>query len=510
MSNFIQLRISIIAMVVLPIAAETALVYPWITNTELFTSKVIINNLGSEMATVRLEAIRPLGNTPQTEIAVLTIDPLAQTVLSSAELFPGLGLGSGYMVLLTSDLDQISGSAVVYGTGSHSGSSPAQADVIDLAAAHDTILFNYLSAGAEHDASAPVILNPGDQDATVSFCAYQNGQLAGYAKRVLPATHPFAETTTSLFPHLQGDLYLVASSDQAIMGIAFIFNALLEPAMSNVTAINEVPAASDRPYVDTFLAGGVAMDGFIMDNQGNIIAAGGYLRDDVLMISKDGQVSTLVTGLNGPVHMAKRPTGEIYVSSFNDGTIKSITPSGDVDLFAQGLDAPVGMAFDGNGDMVVCEYGGTAPGNTLSRITPNGDISQFANDPLLNTPIDILARPNGEFYVANQVGGRIMNVDAAGNVTLIGQIPGNLGHMVYLDGLLYATGGNFIYQMDLAGQVRVFAGTGQSSEQDGPLEVADFRTPNGIAVGPDQKTLFIASATRGVSNSTIRRIYLSL
>ena len=499
----------IILFVATSLSADSTLIYPWVTNTALFTSKVIINNLGETTAQIRLEAIRPDGHAPQSETVDLDVAALSQLVVPTQELFPGLGLGSGFMVVLTSQNDDLSGAFVVNGTGSESGTSPAQADVIHSESAQQILLFNYLSTGAGFDASAPVVLNPGNSPAQVLFHAFQDGQLTANTTRFIQPRRPFAETSASMFPDLQGEFFLVAESDVPILGVAFLFNQFLEPAMANVTPLDKVPAnPTFEPYVDTFLQASVAMDGFVVDDEGNIYGAGGWLRDDITKVTANGHVSTLATGLNGPVHVLRADSGTLYVSNFNDGTIKRVASGGLVESFASGLNAPVGMAFDQAGNLIVCEYGAASPGKTLAKVASDGSVTTFTNDQLLHTPIDILANQDGSFYVANQVGGRIMHVDGQGQVSEIGSLPSNLGHMVFLTDRFYATGNNHIYQMDLNGNVSVLTGSAQSGEQDGPLESATFRSPNGIAIGPDQKTLYIASATRGVTDSTIRRIHL--
>ncbi|CAM2010504.1 hypothetical protein [Acanthopleuribacter pedis] len=492
------------------LSAETRLIVPWVTNNDSFQATLIINNLGNTQAEIRLHAIRPSGQTPDMETRTLQIDALAQHTAASADLFPELGTGSGYMVLLESARDSVSAGLVVTATGSASGSSPAQADVLDPEQTAKTILFNFLTAGAANNPSAPVIVNPGAVEAQVTFFAYQNGSQAGTATRTIAANRPFAETATSLFPELSGALYLVAQSDQPILGMAFIFNELLEPAMAAATPIPALPGATEpvRPYVDTFVAMGVGMDGFIIDEAGNLYGAGGWLNDNVIRIAPSGEVTTLATGLRGPVHMARDSSGKLYVSNFNDTSIRTIDETGQVTLFARGLDAPVGMAFDADGNLFVCNYGGSAPGRTISKITPAGVVSVFANDPLLHTPIDVFTNADGSLYVANQIGGAILHVDVNGTVSLIGQIPGNLGHMAVVGDSFYATGDTFIYKMTRAGRVTLFSGQGVEGDADGALSEATFRRPNGIALGPDGRTLFIGSATRGQPSGSVRRIHL--
>ncbi len=219
--------------------AQTDLIYPWVTNNSTFPGQVIVNNLNGETVTVTLTATRADGTT---ETSTRDIDAYAQLVSDSVNLFPTLGAGSGYAVQLTSDASNIKGALVVTGTQSSSGSSPAQADVLESSSASTTILYNFLPLSSGF--SAPVVVNMGDATAQVTFHAFQDGFLAGTSDPIdLEPSHPFAALTTDLFPDLTGEAYLVAEGDQNLVGMSFIFNDQREPSMSAATAISAVPEA---------------------------------------------------------------------------------------------------------------------------------------------------------------------------------------------------------------------------------------------------------------------------
>ena len=115
--------------------------------------------------------------------------------------------------------------------------------------------------------------------------------------------------------------------------------------------------------------------------------ASGYLyvpefyAGEVLQFSPDGlSTSLFASNLDGPDGLAFDSAGNLYVSDWNDGTIQKISPDGlDVSTFATGLDGPEGLAFDGFGNLYVANLGTFTPGTKVTKITPDGTVSTFAD-----------------------------------------------------------------------------------------------------------------------------------
>ena len=216
--------------------AQTDLVFPWVTN-NAFQSKIVINNLGGADAEVTLTASRAAGNDPLQEISEpIIIAAFSQVSLSASDLFKELGEGSGYSVKLISDSNQIQGSFIV-----RSGSSPGQTNVIPADEAASKILFNLMNIGDGF--SSPVVVNMGSEEADVTFHAFKYGQkLVGSVTRKVPAGLPHAELASELFDRAEGDIYVVAESNQPLVGVAFVFNDNREPSMANAQPIEALPA----------------------------------------------------------------------------------------------------------------------------------------------------------------------------------------------------------------------------------------------------------------------------
>ena len=219
--------------------AQTEAVFPWVTNTTLFKSEIIINNLNE----FEIEAIMVATRADGSETAAIrTIGPLGQLIESSASLFPDLGEGPGYCVFASFSAENVTAAFLINAQTGQSGSSPAQADVVELDSVGLNLVFNYLPITPGEGASAPVVVNLGAADAQVLFHAYQNGVRVATSEPVLVGLgRPFAVVTEILFPSITGPVYVIAESTESILGMAFIFNRFLEPSMANARVISAVP-----------------------------------------------------------------------------------------------------------------------------------------------------------------------------------------------------------------------------------------------------------------------------
>jgi len=485
-------------------------VMPWVTNQPQFRSLIVLNNMVDTPIEVMLKAVRPFGETPGESTVLLELDPFAQEVVDAGQLFAELGDGRGFAVHISAPADAFSGAFVVRGTGSASGDSPAQGNVVDRATASNTILFDYMTVRKDDAHSGLVAINAGDQAAEVQLSAYQNGQRVGSATAVIEPNRPWAGTAADLFPGISGQIYAIAESSQPLIGLVFLFNRLLEPSMANARPLANPSNAPDfEPQVTTQFGPTAAFDGFIVDDQGNIFGAGGFSRDHLVKIDPQGEVTTVVNGLGGPVHLIQGINGDLFVSEFNIHQVSRVTKQGTRTVYARGLDAPTSLAFDEEGHLWVANYGRTFQGHTISKVAPNGEVTTALDDPLLLAPIDIYFHESGDLLIANQVDAKILRATRDGQVTLIDQLPEQgIGHMIYLNGVCYSTAGNRIYKTTLDGKSEVFAGQPLPGAVDGPASLASFERPNGIWVTPDQSALLVTSATRGIDNNFIRKITL--
>lgn len=223
------------------------LIYPWVTSNPNFQTRVVVVNLNGVEVDVTLVATRGDGASEQ---VVLEVEALSQLVMSGAQLFPTLDGGSGYAVRMTSAEDNIRGRFVVSSRTTASGDSPAQAAVIDPDSAANVLLYGYVPIPTDGGVSALVAVNPSEAPVDVTFYAYQNGARFFSDSVIIPGgsgATPYAAVVTDLFPDLSGDLFVVAATEQPILGTAFLFNGLGEPSMANAETLASVPEITDAP-----------------------------------------------------------------------------------------------------------------------------------------------------------------------------------------------------------------------------------------------------------------------
>ncbi len=223
----------------------------------------------------------------------------------------------------------------------------------------------------------------------------------------------------------------------------------------------------------------------------------------VVRISPDGVVDA--TAFANGTHFSRASglcfdnTGTtLYVTNRplnQQGWITRVDAEGNSEVFASGLVYPGDITFDASGNLYVTEFN-----NNVRKITPEGQMSLYANSPLFNTALGIAWTPGDTLFVSSAHDGNIYKL-----------IPGNpvqIEHFAYVDGLqqawacgfmtysngaLYITNGdNIIHRIDMQGTVTDFAGTGAPGGNDGAADQAQFLAPNGIGFSHDESKLYIS------------------
>jgi len=220
------------------------LIYPWISNRAgSFESILVANNIGEAGATVQLTATRP-GDPPETVSRFIPARGFLEE--SAASLFPALGSGSGYSVILRAPSSNIRGRWVTNSLAAPSGQSPSQGVAVRIPAAESEsnsrvgkeIVFGYLPLEGNY-LSAPVVVNLGDATAEVVLRFYdRQGALVGTRTEFLNPAEPFAALANDLVDEGSGDVYMTAASENLISGVSFVFDSVFsEPAIGNVNAV---------------------------------------------------------------------------------------------------------------------------------------------------------------------------------------------------------------------------------------------------------------------------------
>lgn len=214
-------------------------------------------------------------------------------------------------------------------------------------------------------------------------------------------------------------------------------------------------------------------------------------RASVWEISPDGEVRTLTHDVVAPSGTAIEPTGDVLQAAFLDGTLHRISREGEVSTVAEGLAGPVGLALDADGTIYVAECHGAA----IARIGPDGSVERVARGGPLACPNGLVFGPGGALYVTNYSSDALVRVDRDGSVSVFATVGGSNGnaHVARIADRLYVTeiAGNRVWEVLPDGSSRVVAGSGEARDRDGVGLRAGLAHPNGIAVGPDGRTLWV-------------------
>lgn len=209
--------------------------------------------------------------------------------------------------------------------------------------------------------------------------------------------------------------------------------------------------------------------------------------------------------------------GNLIQASWNSGRLTRISPDGDTEIIASSP-GPVGVVVAPNDDIFFTQC---REGDRIRRISAShmfGDIVEnFSEHSSFNCPNGLTMDENGILYAVNWHDGLVFRIDQDGVATVLADIPGGAGHLVYANNQLYVAGRTMsrIYSVDLEGNITEIAGTGGVGDNDGTADVATFSQPNGIAVSNDGNYLYVsgtvfATVSGGGSDNAIRIIDLGL
>jgi sugar lactone lactonase YvrE len=131
--------------------------------------------------------------------------------------------------------------------------------------------------------------------------------------------------------------------------------------------------------VATMLATGVhAVANPAIDNDGNVYVtlSGGRGQEtpvSVFRIERTGEMRPFLSGIMNATGLAVDETGNVYVSSRQEGTVYQVSPAGAAKVYAEGMGVATGMAFDTERNLYVGDRSGT-----IFKIAPDRQIFVFA------------------------------------------------------------------------------------------------------------------------------------
>jgi sugar lactone lactonase YvrE len=262
--------------------------------------------------------------------------------------------------------------------------------------------------------------------------------------------------------------------------------------------------------------------GIVAAPDGTIFVADAGHAHRIRRIAADGGVSTIAGGASGftdgtgagaafstPSGLALEADGTLYVADTGNHAIRRITAGGQVSTLAgDGIpgymdgpapqarfNGPIGIALAPDGRIVIADtYNdrirvidakGTV--TTLAGSGNPGADDGAADSASFDTPTGIAVDARGMIYVADTGNGVVRTVDQDGRVSTPAWAHGDgfsrpLGIAVGTDGELYvADEGGRIVAIRSDGGIRTLAGAGLGF-RDGAGEIAQFRSPSGVAL----------------------------
>lgn len=288
----------------------------------------------------------------------------------------------------------------------------------------------------------------------------------------------------------------------------------LTPASVQGRQVHSIPPDTvTTAFVTDSVPGFGSVGGVAVDNLGFTYVAD--FQNSLWRFSPRGELSRFASGFYGASGVAVGPRGEVYQASFYGGTVSRVSRTGEVEVWVdQGLAGPVGIAVNPDGELFVCN----CRDGSIARVGTDRTVTRFAKSDLLACPNGITFDDQGDLYVVSFNNTLVVRITPEGTVTRFTDIPGagGNGHISFAKGGFYVTKfrGNRVFRVGRDASVRVVAGTGVAGEADGPAGDATFTRPNGIAVDPTGKFLWVndliegTGAGVGPSVTSLRRVRL--
>jgi gliding motility-associated-like protein len=255
-------------------------------------------------------------------------------------------------------------------------------------------------------------------------------------------------------------------------------------------------------------------------------------------ISADG--TGTLAGFNAPSGIVADAAGNLYVTDYNSGLIRKITPAGVVTTIAgnggftetDGIGtaasflSPAGITIDSQGNLYVADQGSSR----IRKIATDGLVTTIAGNNagyadgkgaagLFNGPAGITIDAVGNLYVADDYNRRIRKITPLGDVTTLAgssaagsadgtgtsaSFAGVVGIAIDNNGNLYVTESGTvskIRKITPQGVVSTYAGTGVSGYLDDYTAKAKFNNPTGVMLDA-AGNLFVADD----GNTRLRKV----
>ncbi len=231
-----------------------------------------------------------------------------------------------------------------------------------------------------------------------------------------------------------------------------------------------------------------------LDAEGNIYVTFSGSRGQktpvsIFKIDTNYNVKPFVSDLMNATSIAFDRTGQMFVSSRNDGTVYRVAPNGSFSSYAEGMGIATGIAFDRIGNLYVGDRSGT-----IFKIAPDRQIFVFATLEPSVSAYHLAFGPHGDLFVTGPTTSSfdcVYKIDPHGTVSTFFR---GLGRP---QGIVFDVDGNLYVASSLSGKrgiVRI------APDGHATLEVAGADLV-GLACAPGRSAILATS--RPVGNSTV-------
>ena len=236
--------------------------------------------------------------------------------------------------------------------------------------------------------------------------------------------------------------------------------------------------------------------GVAVDQSGTIYVSN--FNSSVWTVSPEGHVALLTDRLHTASGNTVLPNGDLLQSDFREHKVVTINRVGELsDFSSEGLNGPVGLARVPSGAVFVAN----CLGKYVARIDPGGGPAQvFADDERFGCPNGIISDEDGNLYLADLNSPILFKITPNGEVSEHADLGGaGNGHLAMANGFIYVTQlrSHRIVRLSADGRQLVVAGTGERGFANGPEGRSTISFPNGIAVGRSGDILYF-NTHRGV------------
>lgn len=257
--------------------------------------------------------------------------------------------------------------------------------------------------------------------------------------------------------------------------------------------------------VETITTHPKIVDGIHVDAKGNVFTTPGGLMQGTSIgryLPSGKFDADYQSGFSGPIDIDQNRNGILYITNYDNNSLMSFNPSTkEISTILSGLDGPAGLAIDKSGNIFVTCFGAPPAyaGKKIIKVKPDGSSETWLESNDFFRPQGICFDDEGNLWVSNTPSGKIFKIDMkTKNPKLMLDFKNKIGNMVFRkkDRHFYfaSQSKNSIYRLSKTGIIELIAGTETSGYVDGDAKQAQFNRPLGLGFTIDEDTLYVSEA----------------